>query len=75
MSYLGPSYLRRAEIYEQLGDTENAITYYTHFLDLWKDAAADLQSDWVEPAHQRLNRLLEDTLREPAEVAQPGERS
>ena len=71
MGYLGPSYLRRAEIYEHLGETENAIKYYTHFLDLWQDADPELQSAWVEPARQRLERLLEDAVREPGEVAQP----
>ena len=75
LGYLGLSYLRRAEIYEHLRDTENAIQYYTRFLDLWQDADADLQTDWVEPARQRLNRLLSGTVREPVEVARPGESS
>lgn len=72
MFYLGLSYLRRAEIYENLGDTENAIKYYTRFLELWRDADPELQSDWVEPARQRLERLLEGTVREPGEVVRPG---
>lgn len=71
--YLGPSYLRRAEIYEQMGDIENAITYYTRFLELWKDADPELQAAWVDPARQRLDRLVGDTAREPSDVASPGE--
>ncbi len=71
---LGPSYLRRAEIYEQLGETENAITYYTRFLDLWQDADPELQPQ-VEQARQRLDRLVGDTVREPDDVARPGESS
>lgn len=69
--YLGPSYLRRAEIYEHLGDTENAIIYYTRFLELWQDADPALQTNWVEPARQRLDRLVGDTTREPTEVPEP----
>ncbi len=69
---LGPSYLRRAEIYEQLGDMGNAITYYTRFLDLWQDADAELQPQ-VEQARQRLDRLVGDTVREPDDVANPEE--
>ena len=70
--YLGPSYLRRAEIYERLGDTENAIKYYTRFIKLWQDADPELQPQ-VEQARQRLDHLLEGTIREPGDVARPGE--
>ncbi len=56
------SYLRRAEIYEHLGETDKAIAYYTRFIELWQEADANLQAQ-VEQARQRL------------EVAQPGERS
>ena len=72
--YLGPSYLRRAEIYEHLGETDKAITYYTRFIELWQDADPELQPQ-VEQARQRLNRLVGDTVREPGDVARPGEGS
>ncbi len=74
VAYLAPTYLRRAEIYEHLGDTENAIKYYTRFIDLWQDADAYLQPQ-VEQARRRLNRLLEGAVREPGDVARPGEGS
>jgi tetratricopeptide (TPR) repeat protein len=36
--YAGPSYLRRAELYERLGDRSAAASHYARFLTFWKDA-------------------------------------
>ncbi len=74
LMWLGPSYLRRAQIYDELGDTEKAIDFYTRFVKLWEDCDPELQR-WVDDAQQRLNRLSEDTVREPDDVAEPGDAS
>ncbi len=39
---LAPSHYRRAEIYEELGDIEQAIWHYEAFAELWKDADPEL---------------------------------
>ncbi len=39
----GPTYRRLAELYEAKGDREMAASYYQKFIDLWRDADADLQ--------------------------------
>jgi tetratricopeptide (TPR) repeat protein/tRNA A-37 threonylcarbamoyl transferase component Bud32 len=41
--FLALSLQRLGELYEQSGDTKRAIDYYTRFIDLWKNADADLQ--------------------------------
>ena len=61
--YLGPSFLRRAEICERLGETDKAIDFYKRFLKLWEDCDPELRP-WVEDAEQRLKRLLAGTRRE-----------
>ena len=40
---LGPTYRRLGELYEERGDTARARDYYGRFVDLWKDADAELQ--------------------------------
>jgi tetratricopeptide (TPR) repeat protein len=35
--YAAPSHLRRAELYERLGDRSAAASHYARFLKLWKD--------------------------------------
>jgi tetratricopeptide (TPR) repeat protein len=55
--YLGLSFLRRAEIYERLGETDKAIDFYKRFLKLWEDCDPELRP-WVEDAEQQLKRLL-----------------
>jgi len=37
------SYLRLAGLYEQRGDTTNALHYYSKFVDFWKDSDPELQ--------------------------------
>jgi serine/threonine-protein kinase len=39
------SYGLRAGVYEALGDVAKAQEYYRRFIDLWKDADAELQAD------------------------------
>ncbi len=56
LAYLAPSQLRRAEIYERLGDHENALLHYNRFIELWKDADPELQPR-VEAARRRLAQL------------------
>lgn len=41
--YLAPSHLRRAEIYERLGDRESAARHYARFIELWQGADPELQ--------------------------------
>ena len=64
MWYLGPSYLRRAEICEHLGETDKAILFYERFVDLWKDADPALQPT-VTDARARLDALLRSRATEP----------
>ena len=54
--YLAPSHLRRAEIYEKLGDREKAIFHYSRFLELWKDCDDAFKPQLAE-AEKRLERL------------------
>ena len=54
---MAPSHLRRAEIYERLGDKSQAVEHYTRFLDLWKDADPELQPT-VRDVKQRLAKLV-----------------
>lgn len=53
MLYTAPSYLRSAEIYQELGQIEKAIGYYTRFVRLWQNCDPELQ-----PALQRAKRQL-----------------
>ena len=45
---IGPAYLRRAQIYEALGDEEKAVDVFERFIDLWRDADPELQPLVVE---------------------------
>jgi tetratricopeptide (TPR) repeat protein len=53
---LGPTYRRLGELFEERGDTARARDYYNRFLDLWKDADAELQPA-VRDVRQKLARL------------------
>ncbi len=54
--YLAVSHLRRAEIYERLGDTEEAVRHYQRFVLLWRECDPQLQP-WVRNARERLRSL------------------
>ena len=51
-----PGHLERARIYDELGETEEAVEYYTRFIELWRDADPTLQPQ-VEEARDRLEAL------------------
>ncbi|HTR21000.1 MAG TPA: protein kinase [Gemmatimonadales bacterium] len=53
---LGFTYHRLGELYEAKGDRAKARDYYGRFVDLWKDADAELQPQ-VRDTRQRLARL------------------
>jgi len=48
---------RAAEIADELGDAEKATRHFAEFVELWKDADAELQPQ-VEKARARLEELL-----------------
>ncbi len=49
-------YQRLGELYAQRGDAEKAIDYYGRFVELWRDADAELQPR-VEAARREISRL------------------
>ena len=53
---LGPTYKRLGELYQERGDTAKARDYYGRFVDLWKNADAELQPQ-VREVRQRLAKL------------------
>ena len=54
-AFLAGSYKRLAELYDAKGDREKAASYYSKFIDLWKDADPELQPKVAE-AKARLAR-------------------
>jgi tetratricopeptide (TPR) repeat protein len=50
------AYLSLARIYDQRGDTAQAVAHYREFIDLWKDADPELQPR-VSEARSRLRAL------------------
>ena len=54
--FLPRIYSRLGEIYEERGDTENALEYYSRFIDLWEGADAELQPR-VNEARVRMDNL------------------
>lgn len=50
------SHKRLAELYDAKGDRAKAISHYTQFIELWKNADADLQPH-VAKARERLAQL------------------
>ena len=53
---LAPTYLRLGELYEAKVDRTKALEYYGRFVDLWKDADAELQPR-VADARKRIAQL------------------
>lgn len=51
------TYRRLAELYDASGDNDRAIEYYARFIELWKDADAELQPG-VRRAQDRVTALL-----------------
>jgi len=54
--FRGPSYMRRAEIYEARGDSALAVEYYGRFVKMWKDCDPELRP-MVAKAEQKLLAL------------------
>jgi tetratricopeptide (TPR) repeat protein len=54
--YLGPVLFRLGELYENAGDARRATEYYGRFVDLWKNADAELQPR-VADARKRIDNL------------------
>ena len=54
--YLAPAHRRQAEIYDRRGEKKLATRHYKRFVELWKDADAELQPA-VEGARKRLAEL------------------
>ena len=54
--YAGPSHLRRAELYERLGDRTAAASHYVRFLKMWKDCDAAFRP-LVDSARAGLQRV------------------
>ncbi len=40
---MAPTYKRLGELYEERGERDEAVRYYSEFVELWKDADAELQ--------------------------------
>ncbi len=63
--FQAPSHLRRAEIYERLGESERAAQHFRQFIELWRECDPELRL-WVEQAESRLAEIGEAAPTEPA---------
>jgi tetratricopeptide (TPR) repeat protein len=54
--YLAPAHRHQAEIYERRGQRDLAARHYRKFIELWKDADAELQPE-VQKAREQLAKL------------------
>ncbi len=54
--YLAPALLRSAEVYERLGEREQAATHYQRFITRWKNCDPELRP-MVTAAEEALARL------------------
>ncbi|MDA0379307.1 MAG: protein kinase [Bacteroidetes bacterium] len=59
-----PNWLQLGELYSRSGQTQKAIDAYSNFVDMWSQADAELQPR-VQYARSRIERLLEQSVREP----------
>ncbi|MCL7971574.1 MAG: hypothetical protein M8866_05680, partial [marine benthic group bacterium] len=50
---------RLGQLYDELGDMENAALYYARFVELWADADAELQPR-VTVARTRLEEIIRE---------------
>lgn len=55
-TWLAPSLKRLGELYENKGDVAQAVTHYTKFVELWKNADPDMQPRVAE-VKRRLQKL------------------
>jgi tetratricopeptide (TPR) repeat protein len=58
IAYVAPAHLRRAQIHERLGESEEAAEHYARFVELWQDCDPELRP-LVEEAERRLAALAE----------------
>jgi len=58
-NYLGRALERLAQLYDQAGDTENAVVYYARFVELWTEADPELQPR-VEAARARMEEIVRE---------------
>lgn len=56
LAYLAPALFHRGELYEQLGNSREAIRQYTLFTEMWRDADPELQP-LVQQARARMASL------------------
>jgi tetratricopeptide (TPR) repeat protein len=61
LPYLAMSHLRRAEIYDELGEREKAAHHYSRFVNLWKDCDPELRPV-VNEAEARMATLLQERI-------------
>lgn len=55
--YQAPAHLRQAELYERLGERQQAVDHYSRFIQLWKGCDPELRPS-VEKAKARLASLV-----------------
>jgi serine/threonine-protein kinase len=56
LAYVAPAHRRRAEIYERMGESEQAAHHYNRFVALWENCDPELRP-LVEEAERQLARL------------------
>jgi len=56
---LAPTLERVAQLYDELGDTENAAVYYAQFVEVWANADPEFQPR-VEAARARLEEIVRE---------------
>jgi tetratricopeptide (TPR) repeat protein len=57
LAYQAPTHLRQAELYEKLGNRQQAVDHYSRFIRLWKGCDAELRPS-VDRAKARLTSLV-----------------